>query len=301
MPSWNEVLSQLKDKDNEISKQNALDIIRRDYLLKLHEKTGRNLICYYSGFLQYPNDYSISINDDDKNGFMATTHGLDRSLGLDLMLHTPGGGVDATESIVHYLKVMFDSDIRVIIPQIAMSAGTMIACSSKSIVMGKQSNLGPIDPQFGGIPAHGVIEEFEKACLEIKKDPSLIPIYQTIIGKYHPTFLGDCEKAIHQSTEIVTNWLKETMFKNEANADSKVSEIVSYLNNHADTKSHGRHIHFDVAKEIGLKIEDLEEDDEMQDLVLTVHHAYMHSFSNSLSVKIIENHKGQAVIKNLNT
>ncbi len=63
-----------------------------------------------------------------------------------MILHTPGGDIAATESIVDYLYCMFDKDIRVIVPQISMSAGTMIALASKEIVMGKHSNLGPIDP-----------------------------------------------------------------------------------------------------------------------------------------------------------
>jgi hypothetical protein len=36
--------------------------------------------------------------------------------------------------------------------------------------MGKPSNLGPIDPQIGAIPAHGVLEEFRRAVEEIKAD-----------------------------------------------------------------------------------------------------------------------------------
>ncbi len=88
------------------------------------------------------------VNDSDKNGFMATIHQLDRTKGLDLVLHTPGGNVAATESLVDYLRAMFGSDIRAIVPQLAMSAGTMIALASKQIVMGQHSSLGPIDPSL---------------------------------------------------------------------------------------------------------------------------------------------------------
>ena len=116
--------------------------------------------------------------------------------GLDLILHTPGGETAATESIVHYLYSMFGTNIRAIVPQLSMSAGTMIACACKEIIMGKQSSLGPIDPQFGNLPAHGIIEEFRRAYNEIKSDPSKIPLWQPIIAKYHPTLIGECEKAI---------------------------------------------------------------------------------------------------------
>ncbi len=88
---------------------------------------------------------------------------MDRSKGLDLLLHTPGGDIAATESIVDYLNQIFGNDVRAIIPQISMSAGTMIALSSKQIMMGKQSNLGPIDPQMGGLACQAILDEFKKA------------------------------------------------------------------------------------------------------------------------------------------
>src|SRR5439155_11818059 len=125
----------------------------------LHEYTkGRNIIAYYSGWLQKPHlggepGVDVGINDADKNGFMACIHQMDRSKGLDLILHTPGGEMTATESLVDYLRAMFGTNIRALIPQLALSAGTMIACASKEIVMGKESSIGPIDPQLAGLPA----------------------------------------------------------------------------------------------------------------------------------------------------
>lgn len=300
MPSWNEVLEELQQASAELKKynqsHNPLDQIRRKYIQQLSELTGRNVICYYSGWIQKPGTAATSINDDDKNAFMATIHNLDRSKGLDLLLHTPGGDVTATESIVNYLRKMFGTDIRAIVPQIAMSAGTMIACAAKEIVMGKQSNIGPIDPQFNGIPAHGVIAEFERAKEEIRADPQSLPLWQQIVGKYHPTFLMACEQAIDLSKRIVTEWLETGMFLGEADAQQKAEDICGQLNNYSDTKTHSRHIHAETAKEIGLKIVDLEQDANFQDLVLTVHHSFQHSLGSSDAIKIVENQIGQAVI-----
>lgn len=138
MPNWGEVLKEIQGYQIDNS---PLDVIRRKYLKIMHEYTGRNIIAYYSSFLQKPNSNS-SIDDNDKNAFMQTVHGLDKSKGLDLILHTPGGNTAATESIVSYLHSIFGNNIRAFIPQIAMSAGTMIALSCKEIVMGKQSNIG---------------------------------------------------------------------------------------------------------------------------------------------------------------
>lgn len=294
MPNWNEVLTEIQGSN----RTDALDYVRRKYLAKLAEKTDRNVIAYYSGWLQKPKSGNADIGDDDKNGFMATIHGLDRSKGLDLLIHTPGGDLAATESLVHYLRRMFGTDIRAIIPQIAMSAGTMIACSCKEIIMGKQSNVGPIDPQFGGIPALGVIAEFKKALEAIKDDPASIPIWQVVVSKYHPTFLGECENAIELSAQMVTSWLETGMFNGDIDAKKRAESIVEKLNNHDDTLTHARHIHDEEALSYGLKIKTLEKDfdQDFQDLVLTVHHTYIHTFANSNAIKIIENHSGNAVV-----
>jgi hypothetical protein len=175
----------------------------------------------------------------------------------------------------------------------------MIACSAKEIIMGKQSNLGPIDPHIGGLPTHGVLFEFNKAIKEVKEDPASLPIWHIIISKYHPTFLQTCQNAIDLSTEVVTEWLETAMFEGDAEASLKAEKIVNQLNNHLDTKSHARHIHIDDAKAMGLKILDLEADQTLQDLVLTVHHAYMHTLSFTPAIKIIENHNGKAIFENI--
>ena len=124
MPSWNELLSEIKAAGS------AHDVIRRKYLTKLHDLTKRNVIVYYSGWLQKADlqrqgfVIGLQLNDSDKNGFMSVIHELDRGKGLDLILHTPGGEIAATESLVDYLRKMFGTDIRAIVPQISMSAGT---------------------------------------------------------------------------------------------------------------------------------------------------------------------------------
>ncbi|MDD4622425.1 MAG: ATP-dependent Clp protease proteolytic subunit [Kiritimatiellae bacterium] len=290
MPNWGQVLKEMA------ATTQPLDAVRRRYLASLAEKRGRNVIAYYSGWLQKPGLYQTSINDDDKNGFMAVIHGLDREKGLDLILHTPGGDMAATESLIDYLHRMFNGDVVAVIPQIAMSAGTMIACSCRKIIMGKQSNIGPIDPQLNGVPAYGVIKEFEDAIEEIQKKPSALPVWQMIIGKYHPTFLGECRKAINLSNEIVRTRLETVMFAGDVSASSKAQRVVDFLNEHENTKIHARHIDIEKAVTCGLKIKRLEDDNDLQDAVLTVHHCYMHTFANSQAIKITENQKGNAVV-----
>jgi ATP-dependent protease ClpP protease subunit len=291
LPNWNELLDEIRISGS------THDIIRRKYLNKLNLLTDRNVIVYYSGWLQKPGLAGIGINDNDKIGFMSTVNKLNRSKGLDLILHTPGGDTAATESIVDYLREMFGTDIRAIVPQIALSAGTMISCSCKSILMGKHSSLGPIDPQIRGIPAHGILEEFQMAHKEISQDPSKIPVWQPIIAKYSPTLIGECQKAIDWSQEIVKEWLITGMLASENDNEVIADNIIRELGDHALTKSHARHISASKCSEMGLKVEMLENNSELQDAVLTVHHACIHTLSSTGAYKIIENHLGTAFIQ----
>ena len=248
MPDFNGVLKALNIrvpnfKDAE-ALEKALEEFRKEYLGKLHLKTGRNIIIYYSGFLQNPGTSlkgAIEINEHDKNGFMAAIHGLDTSKGLDLILHTPGGDTAATESLIDYLVKKFDN-IRVIVPQMAMSGGTMIACAGDKIVMGKQSSLGPIDPNIGGRSAHGILEEFDRALAAVKKDPVYVGLWASIISQYSPTLLGECEKAIRWSEEITKEALLRRMLKNDKNKDQLVANILKELGDHSVTLSHSRRL-----------------------------------------------------------
>ena len=90
MPDWNQILDELNALDT--ASINKFDTLRRRYLKRLHELTKRNVIVYYSGWLQKSQVEGTEINDEDKNGFMTVLHELDHKKGLDLILHTPGGG-----------------------------------------------------------------------------------------------------------------------------------------------------------------------------------------------------------------
>jgi len=299
MPSWNDVQTSIRAAGS------PHDNLRRQYLHELAEYTGRNVIIYYSGWLEkdmllQQGLTGFEVNDGDKNGFMAAIHGMDRSKGLDLLLHTPGGNVAATESLVDYLRSMFGTNIRVIVPQLALSAGTMIALSARQIVMGKHSSIGPIDPQFNGTPAHGVVEEFRQALKEISENPAAIHVWQPIIAKYPPAFVGECEKSIIWADKMVRAWLVTGMFKGKRNAEARADKILSELADHALTLSHARHISAARAKELGINVAMLEDDQGLQDRVLTVHHACALTLTETPAFKLIENQDGVSYISSVN-
>jgi len=87
------------------------------------------------------------------------------------------------------------------------------------------------------------------------------------------------------------------MFDGRSDAHALAQKAVGKLTDYARNKAHDRHLHIDECRDIGLDVLDLEADGELQDLVLTVHHCYMHVFQNTHAYKIIENQDGAALIK----
>jgi hypothetical protein len=304
MPTWGQLLAELAQTPPQPG-VSAFDIIRRKYLVKLNQKAGRNVILYATKWTQAGgiDPGLVSITLEDVEALMEVVHGLDGAKGLDLVIHSPGGSPDAAEAVVHYLRSKFD-DIRVIVPQAAMSAATMLACASDRIVMGKHSSLGPIDPQLimasqtgaRAHPAQAILDQFELARDQCK-DPALLGAWVPILPQYGPSLLIECENALQLARELVTEWLRRWMFKDQPDGEKRAKEVAARLSDHSKFKSHGRPIHREAAIAMGLVIENLEADQDFQDLVLSIFHACSHTFSNTGAVKIVENHLGRAFLK----
>ena len=294
MPSWSEIFNKFS-KTKEADRIPFLVKEKQKYLDEISRCTGRNVITYYSGWLQKPTASDVSINDKDINAFMEAVYKLDKSKGVDLILHTPGGEIAATEKIINYLHSIFQGNIRAIVPQMAMSAGSLVAVSCKEIMMGKQSCLGPFDPQIGGIACQSVLKEFEKAKEDIKNNPHALGLWQVIFSKYNPTFLVTCEQAIELSDDLADEILSKTIKEK-----SKRKEILKAFNNNDTTKVHSRHISKEKCKEVGLTIIDMEDDQHLQDMILSLHHCYMIYLEQTVVTKIVENNIGGCTMRLLN-
>lgn len=290
MPTWNQI-------EAEINGGALVDEVRKKYLAQFAAYTGRPTISYYSGWLSKKNkDGSLhpeaAISDLDMNGFMAVVHGLPHDRGVDLILHTPGGGIEAARSIVEYLYKKFGKDLRAIVPHMAMSAGTMVACATKVIYLAKHSCLGPTDPQVRGLPAMGVLAEVDRAISEIKAEPLKQIIWQQVFSKYPPAFILDCERSIEGAQAMVTDWLANNMLAGEANPTDAAKAVVAGLMDYKSTTEHGHHFLSDKCSEIGLKIGSVEEDQGFQEALLSVHHATMATFARTNAIKLIDNSNG---------
>ena len=301
MPTWGGVLEEL----GKPKKGRDFDNLRRKYLVAAHNHTGRNVILYATRFTQ--GDVGIppqllSIADEDIQGLMEVTHGLTQP-NLDLILHSPGGSITSAEAVVSYLRSKFEH-IRVIVPHLAQSAATIVACAADVIVLGKHSFLGPIDPQIAintplgprMVPAQAIVEQFQQAQKECS-DPNKLPAWLPMLGQYGPDLLVQCQHAATLSVELVADYLESYMFAGKKDGKAKAQRVAKWLSDHKNFKTHSRHITRGQLEKQGLEIEHLEADQKQQDLFLSIFHATTHTFGGTPCIKIIENQLGKSFIK----
>ena len=239
---------------------------------------------------------------------MNALYGASADKGLTLILHTPGGDPNAVESIVEYLHSKF-SYIEVIVPYLAMSGGAMMGLASNLLVLGKQSQLGPIDPQFTiGNKTHSaraIQEGFEKAKKDIESNIKLAHLWAPILQNMGPSLIVEADKALSYSKELVINWLNKRMFltNSDKEKEATINTIGAYFNAeeaepHGSVHVHGQRIGIQKLQDLGLKAEPLEDKQDLQTAVLTAYHLMTLIFETSHSVKFIASNRGKMWTKN---
>lgn len=300
MPTWGDLLREIREDwtINPEAGEVDLDGMRRKWIVKLSEYTKRNTVAYYTDWMGKGGDVSIVLAD--VHGLMEVFKDLDPAKGLDLILHSPGGDPTAADSLVRYMRAKFD-DVRVIVPVAAMSAATMWSLAANSIVLGRQSQLGPIDPQLttpqGMIPAGAITRTFERAQAECGADPARLSGWVPTLQQYFPGLLEMCVDSTRLSRSLVEDFLRDGMLAQDDDRDQKAKDIADFFADDTLHIAHGRAIRREQLGPLGLKIDELEQDDKLQDLVLTVHHAFMHTFAMTGASKIIENQLGRAMVR----
>lgn len=156
---------------------------------------------------------------------------------IDLILHTPGGLVLATEQIARAL-LRHSAKVTVFVPHYAMSGGTMLAIAADEIVMDENAVLGPVDPQLGNFPAASILRVAREKPISEVDDQTLI--------------MADIsEKAIRQVQRFVRTLLEDEIPKRKISVD-RIDKIIDMI-----TTGHVTHdypITVEEAQEMGLPI-----------------------------------------------
>jgi hypothetical protein len=182
---------------------------------------------------------------------------------LSLLLHSPGGDGTAVEQLITICRAQCKR-LRVVIPNRAKSAATMIALGADEIVMGYASELGPIDAQIpviiDGHPQYmsaqsfidardKLVDEYYKAIgATPPKDPQ--PILQ-MIASLNSSFIVECERMMDFGRDVVRKLLSTYMFKKDkdkAAKDAKINHIVEMLSSVQMHLVHGRAINGRTAR-----------------------------------------------------
>lgn len=203
---------------------------------------------------------SIDYNDDLPFSELVNTIPVDVK-DIDVILVTPGGSGTQVAKFVDKLRPRFDN-VSFVLPNIAMSAGTIFSMSGDEIVMTSNSYIGPIDPQVPDkngiyVPAQSIltlIEEIQlkgNTALKNGQRPDWTDLQ--ILNQIDPKEIGNAINASKYSVELVENYLYTYKFRtwiNHSNGSlvtiderkKRASEIANQLCKHSLWKSHGRGI-----------------------------------------------------------
>ena len=188
-----------------------------------------------------------------------------------LIINSPGGDGNVAEKIITMCRARFTKSFKVIVPNFAKSAATMIALGSDEILMGYLAELGPIDPQLGDptlgglMPARSFIDGLEMIRKNIKEKNDPVQMYFPMLSHIRPEIIAQCQSAIDGSREFAEKWLKEYMLKDNP---QQAKEVACALSEGIKYKSHGKVIDFEEARnELKLNVTKIPPNSELWDKV----------------------------------
>ncbi len=201
---------------------------------------------------------------------------------LVVLLNTPGGSAETVEKMVSVIRFHY-KEVYFVVPDYAMSAGTILCMSGDKIYMDYSSSLGPIDPQvYNGknwVPALGYLDKVEE-LIQKSRNRELTEAEFMILQKIDLAELRSYEMARSLTINLLKEWLVKYKFKdwNKHNSngepvllaekEQRAEEIANKLSNNSIWHSHGRSIGVDTLRSfLKLKIEDYSRNDDLRDLI----------------------------------
>lgn len=220
---------------------------------------------------------------------------------LDVLLHTTGGSGDMAEKFVEMCRSHCRFELRVIVPNMAKSAGTLIALGADAILMGYCSELGPIDPQItivvGDVPQMVSAWTFIHARDELQRkvEQALAAgenadVYLQQLATIDVVFVTHCEQLMTFAKQLVRKFVFNRYGKNDA-ARERADKVVSFLSNVEEHISHGRLI---LARELQrhcvppLQVQELSEEDALWQLLWELYVRFEVFLKQTQAAKLIE-------------
>jgi len=262
---------------------------RQETISSIERFTGRQLIVYEANLWSNRS----SLGEEDIQPFGDLLARLSPKQNVDLLLQSPGGDIDAAEKIVYMCREIA-GEFRVIVPEYAKSAATLIALASDEVIMGIASELGPIDAQLTGpgpsgavfqTSAQSFIDEFDRIKEEVDKTGNLSPAYFPLLEGLNLGFIRMCRNLMERSQRFAEKWLKKYMLKDDPVAAEK---LAADLCNVKEWLSHGVVIDADEAAKRGVNVKKLRQDDNLWEQIWYLHCCYGVLFRQTSIAKIYE-------------
>jgi len=216
-----------------VLKQRMLEASRQRLIARIERKRGSRVILLVHrqemmSILGFPVYRYIDVNDSEE--VLRAIHMTDRTVPIDIVLHTPGGLVLAALQIARAIH-KHQGKVTAFVPHYAMSGGTLIALAADEIVMSEDAVLGPVDPQLGQYPAASILKVVARKPIAEIKDDTLI-------------LADQAEKALNQVRESVKQLL---ITKTSPERADELSRMLS-----EGRWTHDHPITFETAKDFGL-------------------------------------------------
>lgn len=262
---------------------------RQELILSIEKITNRTLIIYEANLWGPGN----SLGEQDIQPFGDLLFRLPEKENVDLLIHSPGGDIDATEKIIIMCREIAEK-FRVIVPEYAKSAATLVALASDEVIMGLTSELGPIDAQIQGpgpggatfqTSAQSFIDEFDRIKEEVDRTGNLSPAYFPLFEGINMGFIRKCRNLMGRSRKFAEKWLSNYMLKGNP---EKAKELAKELCNVEKWLSHGIVIDADEATRLGVNVKKLKQDDELWQKIWYLHCCYGVLFRQSRICKLFE-------------
>ncbi|WP_196606609.1 SDH family Clp fold serine proteinase [Pectinatus frisingensis] len=244
-------------------------------LLVLEKEFDADVIFFYGEI--YPNSFTIYRSLLEQLNISSDKHKR-----LVIFLNTPGGSVETVEKYVNVNRYFYD-EVFFVVPDQAMSAGTVFCMSGDKIYMDYSSSLGPIDPQiYNGeryVPALGYLDKIKEMVDKSNKGEPLNAVELFLLQKQDIAFLRLCEQQSSLTVDLIEKWLVEYKFKNWsthtktkvevtlAEKSEQAKQIAEQLGDNTKWLSHGRCIDINKLNDMGLAIENYSENEHLTDSI----------------------------------
>ena len=223
---------------------------RQRLIRQIRDEVGRPVICYVAGA-------RTSIDRDDALGFADLLCCIPPGADVDLVLHSRGGDSDAAEKLIKMVRGRVgEAVLRVVVPDYAKSAATLMALEADVIAMSDTSELGPIDPQIwfpdgagGGdyYSAFSYIEAFRQFKAVLDQTPSDQSAL-LMMSQLKPHVLIELQRVVERTRKLAEGLLK-------GSSTVLYTAVVNELLNPGFSSTHGQVITAQRAEELGLNIE----------------------------------------------